>query len=400
MKIQLQNITFYPSTGGIQSYLYNVSKKLIEIGHEPTVLCSLHKKTLPKYDTHENISIIRHPYYKTHVFPFNILSPIYYVKKLEKFLKTNTFDCNIVWSNFFLEAFPSCKAFRKKIPIIYIKHAIASNMIKIYNSYSNVDAFFKLYLRNLYPQYFLIEKQVIKESDKVVALSEMRAREICDTYNLDKDRVIVIPPGIDLQKFYPSKKDMNLLKELNIPENCKIILTVCRLSFEKNLEMLIKSFNKISNENIFLIIVGDGAQRGYLEELTKRLNLTKKIIFTGERNDVERFYRIADLFVLTSIYEGFGLVYLEAMATGIPCIGLKPDYPKIIVSSDEVISDGTSGFLVDPYSTDDLTEKICKIIDDDDLKNKLGRNARRLCEERFSWDKTVETLLKESEKII
>ena len=142
------------------------------------------------------------------------------------------------------------------------------------------------------------------------------------------------------------------------------------------------------------------AYEQYLEELVKSLNLTKKIVFAGERNDIERFYRIADLFVLTSIYEGFGLVYLEAMATGIPCIGLKPDYPKIIVSSDEIINNGTTGFLVDPYSIEDLTEKICKIIDDDDLKNKLGRNARRVCEERFSWEKTVETLLKESEKIV
>jgi glycosyltransferase involved in cell wall biosynthesis len=400
MKIQLQNITFYPSIGGIQSYLYNISKKLIEIGHDPTVLCSQQRKTLPKYDTYENIKIIRHPYYKTHVFPFNIISPIYYVKRLEKFLIKNAFDYDIIWSNFFLEAFASCKGFRKKIPIIYIKHAIASNLIKLHALYSNNDVFLELYLKSLYPQYFLMEKQVIKESDKVVALSEMRAKEIRDLYNLDEDRIIIIPPGIDLKKFSPSEKDMNLLKELNLPENCKIILTVCRLSFEKNLKMLINSFNKISNENVFLIIVGDGAQREYLKELVKRLNLTKKIIFAGERNDIERFYRIADLFVLTSIYEGFGLVYLEAMATGIPCIGLKPDYPKIVVSSDEIIKNGTTGFLADPYSIDDLTEKICKIIDDDDLKNKLGRNARRVCEERFSWEKTVETLLKESEKIV
>jgi len=400
MKIQLQNITFYPSTGGIQSYLYSISKRLIEIGHEPTVLCSLHIKTLPRYDTHENIKIIRHPYYKTHVFPFNILSPIYYVKRLEKFLSTDAFDYDVIWSNFFLEAFASCKAFSEKIPVIYIKHAIGSNMIKLHTSYLNDKVSLNIYLKSLYPQYFLIEKQAVEESEIVVALSKMRAREICDTYNLDKNRVTVINPGIDLIKFHPSKKDKDLLKELNLPENCKIILTVCRLSFEKNLEMLIKSFNKISDENVFLIIVGYGAQKEYLEGLVKRLNLSKKVIFTGERNDIERFYRIADLFILTSIYEGFGLVYLEAMATGIPCIGLKPDYPKIIVSSDEIINDGTTGLLVDPYSVDDLTEKICKIINDDDLKNKLGKNARRVCEERYSWEKTVETLLKESEKII
>jgi len=400
MKIQLQNVLYYPSTGGIESYLYNISKKLKETGHKPEILCSQHRKTLPKYDNHENINIVRHPYYKINVFPFNILSPIYFIKRLEKFLKTNVFDCNIIWSNFFLEAFASCKAFRKKTPIIYINHAIASNLMKLYYSYSNANVFVRFYLTNLYPQYFLIEKQAIIESDKVVALSKMRVKEICNLYNLDKDSLIIIPPGVDLQKFYPSKKDLELLKELNISENCKIILTVGRLSHEKNLEMLINAFNKISNENLFLLIVGDGPERMFLEELVKRLKLTKKIIFTGIRNDIERFYKIADLFVLTSKYEGFGLVYLEAMSSGIPCIGLKPDYPNIIVASNEIIDDGKSGFLVDPYSSDDLTEKICKIINDEELKNKMGKNSRKICEERFSWEKTVETLIKESDNLI
>lgn len=400
MKIQLQNALYYPSTGGIESYLYNISKILLDIGHEPTILCSQHRKTLLKNDTHENINIIRHPYYKIQIFPFNIFSPIYFIKKLEKFLNKNFFDSDIVWSNFFLEAFASCKAFRKKIPIIHINHANASYLIKLYSSYSNADIFVRFYVRNLFPQYFLIEKQVMIESEKVVVLSKMRLKEICDFFNLDKDKFIVIPPGIDLQKFHPTDKDMTLLKEFNIPKNCKIILTVSRLSHEKNLELLINAFNMISKENLYLIIVGDGPERRYLEELVKRLNLSKKIIFTGIRNDVERFYQTADLFVLTSKYEGFGLVYLEAMSTGLPCIGLKPDYPTTIVANNEIIVDGITGFLADPYSIEDLSEKICKIIDDKNLKNKFGKNSRKICEKRYSWEKTVESLLKESENII
>ena len=86
MKIQLQNVLYHPSTGGIESYLYYVSKKLKEMGHEPNILSSQHIKTLPKYDSYENIEIIRHPYYKINIFPLNILSPIYFIKRLEKFI--------------------------------------------------------------------------------------------------------------------------------------------------------------------------------------------------------------------------------------------------------------------------------------------------------------------------
>jgi len=400
MNIQWQCVNYYPSSGGIVSYVSNVSKKLIETGHNPTVICAQLKKTLPRYETHENINIIRHPYYKIHWLPINILAPVYYGIRLEKFLSKNTNDYDVIWSNFFLEAFASCNVFRKKKPIIFIIHAVASKLIKLYNKYPNANDFLKSYVRNLYQQYYLMEKKAVKECDKIVTLSKMRAKEICDFYNIDNNKVVIIPPGINMKRFSPSKRDIYLLKELNLPKNCKIILTVCRLSFEKNIETLIKALKKISNENVFLIIVGKGDQKRYLEELVKKLNLTKNVIFTGERTDVERFYSIADLFVLPSIYEGFGLVYLEAMASEIPCIGLKPDYPKIIVGSNEVIDDGITGFLADPYSLDSLVEKIDRVLSDEDLKRKLGSNGRKVCEKRFMWEKTAEKLLRESEKII
>lgn len=399
MKIQLQNVLYHPSTGGIESYIYNTSKELKNLDHTPEILSSKYKKALPEKDSFENVEIIRHPYYKIRPFPLNILSPIYFVKRLEKFLRINSNECDIIWSNFFLDAFASCKAFRKKIPIIYINHAIASNLIRFYCSYSNASIFVKFYVKQLRPQYYLIEKQSVMDSDKVVTLSKMRKKEICDLYNLTQDKVHIIPPGIDIQKFYPSEKDMDLLNELKIPKNCKIILNVGRLSHEKNLEMLINAFNKLKNENIFLIIVGDGPERVYLEEMVKRMNLSKKVIFTGIRNDVQRFYQTSDLLVLTSKYEGFGLVYLEAMACGLPCIGLKPDYPNIIVASDEIIEDKIAGLLADPYSVDDLVEKINKLIQDEHMRKKFGERSRIICEKKYSWTETVKTLLKISKNV-
>jgi glycosyltransferase involved in cell wall biosynthesis len=88
------------------------------------------------------------------------------------------------------------------------------------------------------------------------------------------------------------------------------------------------------------------------------------------------------------------------MASGIPCIGLKPDYPKIIVGSNEVIDEGITGFLADPYSLDSLVEKIERVLSNDELKRKLGNNGRKVCEKRFKWEKTAEKLLIESEKIV
>jgi glycosyltransferase involved in cell wall biosynthesis len=112
--------------------------------------------------------------------------------------------------------------------------------------------------------------------------------------------------------------------------------------------------------------------------------------FAGFRRDVHRFYSIADVFVLPSLYEGFGQVFLEAMASGIPCIGVRSDYPKVIVASEEVIVEGKTGFCVDPYSTSDLAESIVRVIRDDDVRRQMSRNARELCELKYSWSSHVQ----------
>jgi glycosyltransferase involved in cell wall biosynthesis len=397
MKIQLQNTTFYPATGGIENYLYYTSKALLKMDHKPTILCSQHQPNLPRKEVYEGIKIIRHPYYHLPI-PFAVINPIYYVKKLQKFLESDSADYDVIWSRILYEAYASGKAFKGEIPIIFIQAAIATTLIKI--AATNTNLITRIYAKSTYPQHYLIEKKAIEMSDKVVVLSHSRMREICDFYNLSNEKFEVIPPGVDLEIFKPSGKDRALLKELNLPDTSKIILTVGRLSHEKNFEMLIKVFNKINNKNAYLVLVGDGLERPYLEKLVKRLNLTDKTRFVGNRKDVERFYSIADVFVLPSKYEGFGQVFLEAMASGVPCIGLKQDYPNIIVACDEIIREGKTGYLADHYSIDDLSDKIEKIISNDDLRDKFGLESRKICEKEYTWYRNVESLLSLSQTIL
>lgn len=97
---------------------------------------------------------------------------------------------------------------------------------------------------------------------------------------------------------------------------------------------------------------------------------------------------------------GLDRFFLEAMASGVPCIGLGSDYPNVIVACDEIIRDGRTGYLANPYSIDDLTEKIEKIISNDDLRDKLGIESRKNCEKEYIWGKNVKSLLELSKKIL
>ena len=398
MKIQLQHMLFYPATGGIENYLYYASKTLLKMGHKPTILCSRHQPNLPTKEVYEGIKIIRNPYYRLPPIPFAPINPIYYAKKLQKFLENNSADYDMIWSRFSYGPYATQKAFKNEMPIIFIPAVVWPTLQKI--SSLNSTILLKMYTKSILPQTYFIQKKSIRVSDKVVVLSHSKMREISDFYNLNDEKFEVVPPGVDLNSFKPSEKDRTLLKELSLPDDGKIILAVCRLAHEKNLEMLIRAFNKIDSKDAYLVLVGDGPERSYLEQLVKRLNLINKTRFVGARNDVKRFYSIADVFVLPSTYEGFGQVFLEAMASEVPCIGLRSDYPNIIVACDEIIRDGRTGYLSDPYSIYDLAEKIEKIISDDDLRDKLGMESRKVCEKEYTWEKCVESLLELSQKIL
>lgn len=388
MKIQLQNSTFYPALGGIENYLYYTSKALLKKGHEPEILCSKHIKELPWEEKYENIEIIRHPVYSPILYPIN---PLYNSFRLQKFIEKNSLNSDVILARHPRYAYASCKAFHNDIPIIYIQATVYPKYRKI--TVSESDLITKYKKKIFIPQEHYIEKKAVDLSDKIVVLSEIRKKEISDYYSVPADKFAVVPPGINLERFKPRRKDHEFIKSLQIPENSKIILTVCRLAKGKNVEMLIEAFSQMKNNNCFLLIVGDGPERPNLETLSGKLNL-KSIKFLGRREDVEKFYSIADLFVLTSKYEGFGQVFLEAMASGVPCIGLKADYPEIIVASEEIISENVTGLLGDPYQVNDLAEKMNQLINNEELNHSMGINARKICEDHYSWDSHVKKLMK------
>lgn len=390
MKIQLQNMLFYPAIGGIETYLYYASKTLPKVGHEPTILCSQHEPNLPMKDVYDGIEIIRYPTYHLPkpLFAFN---QFYYIEKLQKFIRNNSKDVDAIWSRHPYCTYASCKAL-PKIPIIYVQAIVFPSFLKYASE--KLNSVRKIYFRIRSPQDYYIEKKAMEMCDRIVVLSKIRMREISDFYKFPKEKFEVIPPGIDLERFKPREKDRDLLRKLGISEKAKIILTACRLSSEKNLEMLIKAFSYIDYDDCYLIIAGDGPDRVYLEQLTRTLQLTKKIRFVGFRRDIKRFYSISGVFVLPSKYEGFGHVYLEAMASGVPCIGLRSDYPRVIVASEEIIRNGETGYCVDPYSIEDLSEKMSEILFDDKLKDKMSKKARVICESEDSWEVHVESILK------
>jgi len=386
MKIQLQNLSYYPEIGGVETHIQYSAEYFTKYCDITSILCAKHLPTLAFEEIINGVKVIRHPDYRLPA-PFSVLNPMYHVKKVKSYLKNNLPDVDVIWAGHIYYALASKQAL-PEIPIIFFQSTLYEVLLR--HNYKNLSPLEKVGFKLWNFQNKLIEKNVLSNMNAIVTLSQMRKRETIDYYNKCQiNKIFVIPPGVDIEKFKPRPKEMQLMEEFRLPHESKVILTACRLSPEKNLKILIRAFSMIPDDKTYLIIVGDGVERPGLEKLANSLNVMHKIRFAGYRTDIERFYSIADVFVLPSIYEGYGLVYLEAMASGVPCIGLKSDYPNIIVATDEIIQEGVTGYCVDPYSIIDLTEKICAILFDSELKYNMSLYARNLCVSNYTWDQHI-----------
>lgn len=245
-------------------------------------------------------------------------------------------------------------------------------------------------------QKFLVNaKREAESADKIIAVSDSTKQDLIDLYHIDSDKIEVIYSGIaiDRVKDKMSSRVKEIKLKYNLPE--KFILYFGTIEPRKNLVGLIKAFEFLKSNfadknvrNIKLVIAG---ARGWLyrDIFGTALNSKYKndIIFTGfvEENDKPIFYKLAELFVYPSFFEGFGFPPLEAMSATVPVIASNTS------SLPEVIKDGA--VLVDPYDINEIALAMKMILCDKKLRIKLKEKSLKIAEE-FSWRKCAEKTLK------
>lgn len=219
----------------------------------------------------------------------------------------------------------------------------------------------------------------VKKAKRILTISQFSQNAIIDYYHLNPKKVVVAYPGLKMTK---NKKKVDLRK-YNVEGD--FLLYVGTLQPRKNLNKLIEAFSRLSNQDLKLVVVG---KKGWLYkeifEKVKKLNLTKKVIFTGfvPDEDLPAFYQKAQCFVLISLYEGFGLPALEAMHYGCPVV------VSNVSSLPEVV--GEAGILVDPNKTEEIANGIEKAIENrEELIEKGYQQAKK-----FSWEKCAKETLK------
>jgi UDP-glucose:(heptosyl)LPS alpha-1,3-glucosyltransferase len=222
---------------------------------------------------------------------------------------------------------------------------------------------------------------------KVVAVAEGVKRELMVEYNLSADDVVVIPNGVDLDRFNPrlreTKRD-GIRRQLGLRADDCVLLFVANEFERKGLRALISALPILKNESVHLVVLGGNRQMDYANKAIA-LGVMEYVHFCGEVSDIENYYAAADVFVLPTHYEAFSLATLEAAASGLPLVVTK------VNGTEELMEDGVNGLLVarDP---DDIADKLRPLSADIVLRKRLGMNARASAE-RYSWEHVADKTL-------
>jgi glycosyltransferase involved in cell wall biosynthesis len=210
----------------------------------------------------------------------------------------------------------------------------------------------------------------------VICVSEAVKEFLMQIGEISPDKGTVIYNPVSTPKFFERDRQFNFT-----------IVSVGRLEKVKNQELLIQAIYALQTHDIRLILVGDGSERSNLEALIVELGLQEKVMITGFVSEPERYLAKADLFVLPSLSEGFGIAAVEAMLCAVPCLCSK------VGGIPEFITEGETGWLFDPSNPEELTQKLQTIINLDPVElAKIGSKGKAYVSDRFTEAKYVQQL--------
>ena len=349
---------FYPDKGGVENYVYNVSKDLVKKGHSITVLCAT-KEGQDKTEILDGINVI---YQKPDFVISNtpIKHNLYFT--ISKLLKKEKFDLVNAHTPVPYYADMAYYASKKqKVPFILTCHA--GSLIK---GKPIIDTISRLYQ--------IVEKRMLKKTEKIITVTDFVKEEYLGQY---KEKIDIISPGVDTQRFVPNDnaKKENLLFIGQLNEGHKW----------KGLKYLLDAMALLPKD-IKLTVVGNGNLLDHYKKYVESNKINVK--FKGKISDNDLIVQLQNAKILVlpsySAAESFGMVLIEAMACGTPVIGSNIGGIPSVINNDE------TGLLVKPKDSKGISSAIEKLHKDKELWDKLRKNGINEVKEKYDWKMIVD----------
>ncbi len=235
-------------------------------------------------------------------------------------------------------------------------------------------------------------KSVFNQTDALIANSRRTAVKT-KNYVKDTSKLYVINNGIDLGQIQVTQP-----LSLSYLADRKVLVSVSNLLELKGIEFTLRALVEVIQQHprLFYLIIGDGPDKNRLQQIVQSLNLTNHVKFLGLQPHAEalRYVAAADMFVLPSWNEAFGIAYLEAMAFGKPVVACQKQ------GIADVITNGQTGLLVRPKDVSTLKKAILKLVADERYGKMLSHNARQLVTETYTWENNALKLITLYQKLV
>lgn len=230
----------------------------------------------------------------------------------------------------------------------------------------------------------------VRLASAVMVNSKATAAVIKKRLRVGDGKIFVIYNGFDTQRFSPentSRYNGRLRKELDIPDDAPVVGCVANLSRIKDHATLLKAFAEVGKRSArqkpYLLLVGDGPEKGNLKALAGSLGIAGYVRFAGSVPDVERYYAAMDIFALTSLEEGFSNVTVEAMLSGLPCV--VTDFGP----ARELVDDGVSGYISPLSDYNNIADRLISILNNPEKVYEIIRRCRINAVDRFNVSKLI-----------
>ncbi|MDP3066626.1 MAG: glycosyltransferase family 4 protein [Methanobacteriaceae archaeon] len=365
MKILQTPVRFYPFTGGVENYVYYLSKELVKLGHQVKVVCA-QETGETREETIDGVKVSRVPFTgKVANTNLTWTMPLKLVQEDFDIMHTHLpTPWNADWSMII------SRLKNKPLVLSYYNDIIGSGL-------SN-------YVARFYNSTGL--KLLLKAADRIIIIQE-NYRHFSPHLADFQDKIVVVPCGVDTDKFRPAPCSM----EENSPEgNTLFFLSVLdEFHHYKGLDYLLEALQIVKKKipPIKLIVGGKGNLINYYQEQVNSMGLENNVEFHGFIPDekLPDYYNQCDVFVLPSIssaQEGFGIVALEALACAKPVISTK------IVGIAQDLEETGSGIIVTPKDSQSLADAIINVLNSEN-SCKMGLSGRKLVEDKYTWKKVA-----------
>ena len=354
---------------------YSISKKLIQFGHEVTIVTTNFELDEDYAKSMQDIGVKVIPFKCIFNIKSFLISP-----ELKNWAELNIKYFDIVVLHTF-------RSYQNNIIFYYAQKFSIPYIVQANGSVLRIVE--KQNLKRLYD--LIWGYKLLRNAHKVIAVSKCEAEQYM-SMGVKSNKIVIIPNALDSDRFKQLPKKGVFRQKLGIHSDAKMVLYLGRLHKRKQIELLITAFKNVLNDidNAILIVGGPNQDHNYVKDLmklVKNLDLTDKVIFTGYLDDILQAYCDADVLVYPAVYEIFGLVPFEAIMSG----------TIVIVSDDcgcgEFIGDAKCGYLMKSGDIDDMKLKILGAFGNNEENQEMIKRGQEYIVKNLSWNEVTKKFI-------